>query len=132
MMSNKEFIEKIKSGEAKVLTVEAAKLLKGKRIAWMYFGYMGQNSVREMTVGEIVTSLDYNETQPCDGFSSRAEYWRSYMTEKQLDEAKTTLLLLQADGVCPYINAHIKYNNFYDVSTFTCTDADREVYYVEI
>lgn len=131
-MNAKEFIEKIKSGEAKVLTVKVAKLLKGKRIAWMYFGYKGQNSVKEMTVGNIVTELDYNETQPCEGFSSRADYWRSYMTEKQLDEKKTTLLLLQADGKCPYINAHTKYSNFYNVPTFTCTDADREVYYIEI
>lgn len=76
-MNAKGFIEKMKSGEAKVLTVKVAKLLKGKRIAWMYFGYKGQNSVKEMTVGDIVTELDYNEAQPCEGFSSRADYWRS-------------------------------------------------------
>ena len=54
-----------------MLTVKVAKLLKGKRIAWMYFGYKGQNSVKEMTVGDIVTELDYNEAQPCDVFSSK-------------------------------------------------------------
>lgn len=132
MITPNNFIKKIESGEAKVLTVETAKLLRGKRIAWMYFGYRGQNTVKEMTVGDIISSLDYNETQPCDGFSSRSEYWRSFMTERQLDEEKTTLLLLDADGGCPYIKSFTKYFNFYDTPTFTCSDADREVFYIEI
>lgn len=132
MITPNNFIKKIESGEAKVLTVETAKLLRGKRIAWMYFGYRGQNTVKEMTVGDIISSLDYNETQPCDGFSSRSEYWRSFMTERQLDEEKTTLLLLDADGSYTYINSFTKYSNFYDTPTFTCSDADREVFYIEI
>lgn len=132
MITPNNFIKKIENGEAKVLTVETAKLLRGKRIAWMYFGYRGQNTVKEMTVGDIISSLDYNETQPCDGFSSRSEYWRSFMTERQLDEEKTTLLLLDADGGCPYIKSFTKYFNFYDTPTFTCSDADREVFYIEI
>lgn len=132
MITPNNFIKKIESGEAKVLTVETAKLLRGKRIAWMYFGYQGQNTVKEMTVGDIISSLDYNETQPCDGFSSRSEYWRSFMTERQLDEEKTKLLLLDAGGGCPYIKSFTKYFNFYDTPTFTCSDADREVFYIEI
>lgn len=132
MITPNNFIKKIESGEAKVLTVETAKLLRGKRIAWMYFGYRGQNTVKEMTVGDIISSLDYNETQPCGGFSSRSEYWRSFMTERQLDEEKTTLLLLDADGSYTYINSFTKYSNFYDTPTFTCSDADREVFYIEI
>ena len=132
MITPNNFIKKIESGEAKVLTVETAKLLRGKRIAWMYFGYRGQNTVKEMTVGDIISSLDYNETQPCGEFSSRSEYWRSFMTERQLDEEKTTLLLLDADGGCPYIKSFTKYSNFYDTPTFTCSDADREVFYIEI
>ena len=132
-MSPKSFQERIESGEAKVLTVEVAKLLRGKHIAWMYLGYKdNQNTVQEMTVGDIIPELDYNETQPCDGFKSRAEYWRSYMNEKQLDEKRTNLLLLDTNGKWPYIYAFTKYCNFYDKPTFTCSDADREVFYIEI
>ncbi len=129
----KEFIAKIDSGDAKVLTVEAAKALKGKHIAWMYFGYKGNYlSVQEMTVGKIVSELDYMETQPCEGFKSRADYWRSYMSKKQLDEVRKTLSLLNMIGNPSLIYAHPESSLLYGVPTFTCSDVDREVYYIEL
>lgn len=36
-MKTNEFIHRIENGEAKVLTVEEAKKLKGKKIYWFYF-----------------------------------------------------------------------------------------------
>lgn len=42
-MTIAEFIEAIDNGRAKVLTVERAKGLKGRRIYWMYFGYKGNS-----------------------------------------------------------------------------------------
>lgn len=83
-MKANEFIKKIENGEAKVLTVESAKNLKGKTILWMYFGYSGnENEVYEMIVGDIVSELEYYSTQPCEGYKSRADYWKSYMSERR-------------------------------------------------
>ena len=70
-METSEFIRKIEVGEAKVLTVEAARSLKGKRILWMYFGYEGnENVVEEMNVGGITTKYDYAKKQPMKGYDT--------------------------------------------------------------
>lgn len=130
-MNVKDFIEKIDNKEAKVLTVELAKQLKGKKIYWFYFGYSGnERQVYEMVVGDIVSELDYYSTQPCDGYSSRAEYWKSYMTDKQLKEKENTLLLLNAGGGTDFIYVHLN-SVFFREPTFTCSDEDREVFYIE-
>lgn len=131
-MKSNEFIQKIESGEAKVLTVEAAKNLKGKKILWMYFGYSGnENEVQEMKVGDIVSELEYYSNQPCEGYESRADYWKSYMSEKQLETVYKTLMLLDSEGKDKFIKAHLNMNLF-DEPTFTCSDADREVYYMVV
>lgn len=126
------FTSKIENGEAKVLTLESAKKIKGKRIAWMYFGDRANAlQVEEMVVGDIVSSLDYNETQVCEGFKSRSDYWRSYMTAKQLQREKDTLILLNEDGIDSCIRCHMDgWKDFFNEATFTCSDADREVYYL--
>lgn len=125
------FIKKIENKEAKVLTLESAKKLKGKRIAWMYFGYrLNSLIVNEMIVGDIVSSLDYYEGEACDGYKSRADYWRSYMSEDQLQKERETLFLLDASGKDSYIRCHSEWKRFYEEPTFTCSDADREVYYI--
>lgn len=129
-MVTSEFVKKIKNEEAKVLTVEAAKKLKGKTILWMYFGCSGnKNEVYEMIVGNIVSELEYYSTQPCEGYKSRTDYWKSYMSEGQLKEKENTLLLLDSDGNNKFIRAHLNLS-FFDEPTFTCSDADKEVYYV--
>ena len=129
-MTKSEFIKKVENGEAKVLTVEAARKLKGKTILWMYFGYSGnENEVRKMRVGDIVSELGYYSKQPCEGYASRAEYWKSYMTEEQLKEKENTLLLLDEEGKNQFIRAH-KESDLFDKPTFTCSDADREIYYI--
>lgn len=128
-------IEKIESGEAKPLTLEAAKKLRNKKIAWMYFGYkQNQNKVYEMTVGDIISSFNYQKTQhdPNGKFASRADYWLSYMTDEQLDCEKTDLLLLRADNSNLSVVCHTKYANCFPKPTFTCSDADRCVYYVQL
>jgi hypothetical protein len=130
-MTIKEFVEKINNGEASVLTLEAAKALKGDSIYWMYFGYnSNENTVSEMIVGDIVSVFDYAKKQYMEGYISRAAYWESYMTEEKLDEVKTQLVLLDNEGKDRYIYCHTKYFNFFEEPTFTCSDADREVYYI--
>lgn len=42
-MTIAEFIEAINNGRAKVLTLEKAKELKGRRIYWMHSGYKGNS-----------------------------------------------------------------------------------------
>lgn len=109
-MTTSEFIKKIENKKANVLTVERAGWLKGKTVYWFYYGYTGnQNKVLKMTIGDIVSELEYYSTQPCEGYASRAEYWKSYMTEEQLKEKESDL---------------------FDKPTFTCSDADREIYYI--
>ena len=82
-----------------------------------------------MTIGDIVSELEYYSTQPCEGYASRAEYWKSYMTEEQLKEKENTLLLLDEEGKNQFIRAH-KESDLFDKPTFTCSDADREIYYI--
>ena len=130
-MTTKEFNQKIKDGEAKVLTLEAAKALKGKTIIWTYFGYEhNEQYLYETNVGDIISELDYNETQPMEGWKSRSEYWRSYMSEAKLKQCKDTLFLLDADNQLTHINCYL-YSDFFDEPTFTCSDEDRCVYYIE-
>lgn len=126
------FTSKIENGEAKVLTLESAQKMKGKHIAWMYFGDRANAlQVEEMVVGDIVSSLDYNETLVCEGFKSRSDYWRSYMTAKQLQREKDTLILLNEDGADSFIRCHMdSWKDFFNEPTFTCSDEDREVYYL--
>lgn len=132
-MTVKEFIQKIDNGEAKVLTVEAAKELRGKTIKWMYFGYEGNyNAVEEMVVGNIVSEWDYYKTQPCEGYDSRTAYWETYMDESRINSLKNTMLLLDEEGNNSFIRCYPKGESFFKVPTFTCSDADREVYYIEV
>lgn len=131
-MNVKEFIKKIDKGEAKVLTVELAKELNGKVIDWMYFGYEGnQNHVYRMLVGEIVSEWEYYKTQPCDGYESRTAYWKTYMNEDRIRSLKNTLLLLDSEGK-PRMSCYPAWESFYKEPTFTCSDADREVYFIEV
>ena len=132
LMKTSEFVQKIENREAKILTLEAARSLKGKHIFWMYLGYEGnENAVQEMTVGDIVTEYDYYKSQPLEGYSSRAAYWESYMNAEQLQDTKDKLILLDEEGNdSSHIYAYTNRYNFYDVPTFTCSDADREVYYI--
>lgn len=129
-----EMREAVKNETAQILTLDKAKELKGKKIRTIYFGYRGQNGVDEFIVGEIISSLDYERTQKLnDGkFSNRAEYWESYMSFENLDAEKTTLKLISEDGRDTYISAHCKYSNHFNEPTFTCSDADREVYFIEV
>lgn len=126
--------EAVNNGTAKVLTIEIAKTLIGKKIRTIYFGYRGQDGVDEFVVSGIISELDYQRTQPIDDdmFANRAEYWESYMNSRQLDEKSTILKLMGINGYNPCIQAHCKYDNYFDEPTFTCSDADRQVFYVEV
>lgn len=129
-MTTKEFNEKIQNGEAQVLTLEKAKQLKGKRILWSYFpDRANHQEVSEMTVGNIISEWDFNKTQPMEGYASRTDYWKSYFSQSKIEESKGKLILLDEDGRNHYIYCHTL-ERFFDEPTFTCSDADREVFIV--
>lgn len=80
-----------------------------------------------MKSGDIVSELEYHSSQPCEGYESRAGYWKPYMSEKQLETADKTLMLSDSDGKDKFIKAHLNMD-FFDEPAFTCPDADREAY----
>lgn len=128
-----EFLKKIETGEAKKLTLQAAKELKGKKIAWSYFCYEGNEpTVEYLCVGDIISQYDYNQTQPHPRFKSRSEYWESYMDWQKLQKVKETLVLLNSEGNDTFIYCHPQSLLRYKELMFTCSDVDREVYYIEI
>lgn len=122
-----------------VLTLAKAKELHGKTIACTSAEYKG-NAVHVTTfiVGDVISEWDDAATRAYPDqhgkytqYATFQEYWQSYMTVEQIDERKTTLLLLDSAGEQQF-KAHTKYFNFYEVPTFTGSDADREVYYMEV
>lgn len=120
----------VDEGKAQVLTIEKVKELKGKSITTIYFGYQGQDGIDHFIVGDVVSELEYyrNLKEDCypdrKGHKNRAEYWESYMTEKQLEERRNTYFLITADGR----NTHIFECG---QGVFFCSDWGRYVYYVE-
>lgn len=118
-----------------VLTLEVAKSLKGKKIATTHPVYKANKAtVTEFVVGEIISEWDL-AAKNIDAANfpqgNQQLYWASYMSEDRINEAKTTLVLLAADGTNNYIRCHTD-SGYFDEPTFTCSDADREVYYVEV
>lgn len=125
--------------ENQVLTVAVADSLKGQKIACTNPEYSANSChVSMFVVGEIINELEYMYTQEYplqkEGFTQHktfGHYWESYMSAAQLDEVKTTLVLLDDAGKKQF-KAHTKYSNFYNTPTFTGSDADREVYYIKM
>ena len=130
----REFNQKIDNNEAAVLTVEKAKSLKGKKIAWTYFGYSSNEQVvYEMTVGEIVSSWDFHKNEKVDGFESRTAEWQTWMRPDQIQDEKDKLILLDEKGENNnHIFAFTGRENCFDEPTFTCSDSDRSVFFIEL
>lgn len=114
-----------------ILTLEAAKELKGKKIATTHPVYKHNTPrVDSFVVGEIISEWDLAERNlNFDKFPNQQLYWASYMSAEQINEAKSTLVLLAEDGTNHYIRCHL-HLPFFSVPVFTCSDVDREVYYV--
>jgi hypothetical protein len=114
-----------------ILTLEKAKELKGKKIFTTNAEYKANRpTVNEFVVGRIISQWDLALLEECPGFNNRQEYWLSYMNPNQIDECKEKLILLDINGKKIHV-AHTGRYNFYNEPTFTGSDADREVYYIE-
>lgn len=106
------------------LTFTDATQLEGKRIQTIYFGYKGQDGVKDFIVGDVVTEFDLaKKDTSIDGFANRAEYWKSYMSEEQLSEKKNRMTILDFQGK----QTHIFTSPGEEL--FHCSDADRYVQY---
>lgn len=121
----------LKEGKAQVLTLVIAKQLLGKKIQTKYFGYAGQDGTDEFTIAEILSEYQISERIADPKHGTRARYWDSYMTDRQLAERKATLELVGPNDYRTYIRCHNP-NGYFEEPTFTCSDIDREVYFVEI
>lgn len=126
-----------KEGMLKLLTVDVAKSLKGKKIQILNFGYKKQDHTEEIVVGEILSELEYyrqlkEECYPDkNGFKNRAEEWESRMSAEQLKACKEKLVLVKPDGKssCIFYDPREDYlgNN-----AFYMGDTDRPVWYTEV
>jgi hypothetical protein len=119
-----------------VLTLELAKALKGKRIICTSAEYrMNTPGVKEFVVGEIISAWDEAARRPyydLSKFDNYQDYWASYMTGRQIQAEKDKLLLLGEDGQVKYGAHKGEFNHYGDQITFTGSDADREVYFIEL
>lgn len=136
--SKKALIDAINNHQAPHLTVEVAKQLKGRRIASMYFGYNGQDGYNDFVIGDVVSEYDYYQNlkeehfqESSSKYKNRTEYWESYMSNEQILIRKHTMILLDEN----YSNRlhYYAYNcGFFEEPTFTCSDADRVVFFILI
>lgn len=93
--------EAIANKTAKVLTVDLATELKGRKIATLYFGYRGQDGFDEFVIGDVKREIygNGNEGRIC---------------------------VFTADGRNTYIRSHEENHG-----ALTCSDSDRFVYFIE-
>ena len=126
-----EMYKVLQDGSAKHLTLGLYKSLKGKTIKTIYIGYAGQDGVDKFTVGDLKSEYEIAEGEKVEKFINHAEYWKSYMTEKQLNEKRNTYKLLTADGRDTLISVDQEYKPYFNEPTFTYNDTDRAIYFIE-
>ena len=111
--------------ELKELSISDFPNIVGKRIQTIFFGYAGQDGVDDFTVGELVSLWDLAGRTRFEGFKTQQEYWKSYMSDKQISDKQNCLTILTNEGRDTYINLHQELDN----KMFTCSDVDRVVLY---
>lgn len=121
--------------KGQVLTLAKAKEMVGRTIAITSPEYKANTPrVRIFTIAKFQTTWEWGAEQPYinDKFSNRQEYWQSYMKPEQIEKQKSQLFLICAEGkVRAGAETNLDYS-FYNEVTFTGSDADREVYYIEL
>lgn len=110
----------VNDGTAKVLTVEAAKELKGKRIQTIYFGYRGQDGVDDFIINDFKTMYELHHDRQ----------YLDTLGERTVNQFKNIIEIVSERG-----NTAIRYDKDYsyifDEPTFTCSDVDRGVFFIE-
>lgn len=134
-MKTTEITTKEIFSKGQVLTLAKAKEMVGKTIAITSPEYRANTpDVRIFTIAKFQTKWDWAAEQPyCnEKFKNYQEYWQSYMKPEQIEKEKSNLLLIDTEGK---VRAGAETNlsrSFYNEPTFTGSDADREVYYIEL
>ena len=112
-----------------VLTIGKAKELTGKYIYITNFEYWGNDpTVRRVLVDPISKWDAAAKDHTAKGFSSRQEYWESFMTEKQIEQTKKCFSI----GLNELGNLEGSTLNATDDTPFFGSDEDREIYYIEV
>ena len=111
-----------------VLTLGKAKELTGKYIYITNFEYWGNDpTVRRVKVDPISEWDAAAKDHTAKGFDNRQGYWRSYMTEEQIERAKNCFSI----GPNELGNLEGNTSNATDDTPFFGSDEDREIYYIE-
>ncbi|MEG1899865.1 MAG: hypothetical protein RR183_09375 [Bacteroidales bacterium] len=130
MRTIESFLELIKNDEAQVLTLKRAKQLIGVKISWMYLGYKSNDmTVQESVISEVITEFDFYKKEAMSGYTSRADYWQHSMSTRSLTKVKSNYIIVDDGGNNTYMKCHVV-DSFFTEPTFTCSDADREVYFI--
>lgn len=121
--------------KGQVLTLAKAKEMVGRTIAITSPEYRANTpDVRIFTIAKFQPKWEWSAEQHYinDKFKTQQEYLKSYMSPEQIEQEKSELLLIDTEGK---IRSRAEMNldrSFYFEPTFTGSDADREVYYIEI
>ena len=111
-----------------VLTIGKAKELTGKYIYITNFEYWGNEpTVRRVMVDPISEWDAAAKDHTAKGFANRQEYWKSYMTEKQIEQTKNCFSI----GPNELGNLEGNTTNATNDTPFFSSDEDREIYYIE-
>lgn len=83
----------------KILTLQAANELKGKKIRATYSGYAGQDGDTAFIVGDIISHWEFAKNNiDFNGYKNQQEYWLSYMSDVQIAKYKDKKMLLNDKG----------------------------------
>ena len=118
--------EIFKNGQ--VLTLGKAKELTGKHIYITNSEYCANEpTVRRVLVNPISEWDAASKDHTVEGFDNRQEYWKSFMTEKQVERMKNCYRI----GLNELGNLDGKTSHGTDDTPFYGSDEDREIYYLE-
>ena len=114
--------------KGQVLTLGMAKELSGKYIYVTNREYWtNQPTVRRILVDPISEWDAAADDHTAKGFNNRQDYWKSYMTEQQIERMKNCYSI----GRNEFGNLDGATINGNDTTPFYGSDEDREIYYIE-
>lgn len=131
MKTLEEMRELHKQEKLKLLTLDQIPSLIGKKICTIYFGYAGQDHVDEFVVKGVESKWDFASKEIMKDGRTRSEYWDSYMTKRQKEDAQNTMCIIrdvkEHERQNTFIHCDKRMNEF-----FWCSDEDRAVFYMEV
>lgn len=126
--------EAVNNDTAKVLTLDIAKNLIGKKIRTIYFGYHGQDGVDEFIVKEVISEWSQWNKDAYETESDREQRLTKSAGVNYVNYLKQSMALvadreINNGGTCIWCNPK---DLSFDTPTFVCSDSDRTVFYIEV